>query len=247
VNHHFGREQRRAKLIALTVALLIVAITVPLVLNADLRLRLAEVLGIVPSHPKERLFGPDASVELIVLTEVVPNPGTRPSRRMTAVYLAERAEGAVLLHDLGVTRVITLPIADYDLVAAAADRSAVLFVDHGVRPVQAVLVTVASGEVRPLPPGETDPGIPGNWGTDVYPGPPGCGAASPNGDQIACVIDSPWVLGDWELSVYPSGRADLEDVLMRANGSLPVLGWAADESALYFQNETGVWKVPLAS
>ena len=53
--------------------------------------------------------------------------------------------------------------------------------------------------------------------------------------------------GDWELSVYPSGRADLEDVLMLANGSLPILGWAADEPALYVQNETGVWRVPLGS
>jgi hypothetical protein len=247
VSHHFGREQRRARVIALTVAVLVVAITVPLVLNADLRLRAAETLRIVPTHPKERLFGPDAAAELVVLTEVVPNPGTRPSRRMTAVYVAERAEGAVLLHDLGASRVITLPIADYDLVSAADDRSAVLFVDRGAQPAQAVLVTVASGEVRPLPPGETDPGIPGDWGTDVYPGPPGCGAASPDGDQIACIIDSPWVLGDWELSVYPSGRADLEDVLLRANGSLPILGWAADESALYFQNETGIWRVPLDS
>ena len=34
---------------------------------------------------------------------------------------------------------------------------------------------------------------------------------------------------------------------MLANGSLPILGWAADESALYVQNETGVWRVPLGS
>jgi hypothetical protein len=121
-------------------------------------------------------------------------------------------------------------------------------VDHADTPNeldQAVLVTIATGDVRPLPPGQTDPGLPGNWDEDVFPGSPGCFAVSPSGAQIACVNDRPWILGDWELSVYPFGRGDEKRELLRANGSLPVLGWAADESALYYQNETGVWKVSL--
>jgi hypothetical protein len=244
VSHHFRREQRRARYIALVVAAVVLVVAVPLVLDGGLRLRVAEAIGLVPDHPRERLFGGDAPVELIVPTEEVPVPGTRPSRRLTAVYVAEKGETAVLLHDLAADRVIELPIADYDLVAAAADRSAVLFVEDG-DPVRAVLVTVATGEVRPLPPGETDPGIPGDWTTDVYPGTPGCAAVSPAGEQIACVSGSPWILGDWELSVFPYGRANEEEVLLRANGSLPVLGWAVDESAIYFQNESGIWYVPL--
>ncbi len=32
---------------------------------------------------------------------------------------------------------------------------------------------------------------------------------------------------------------------MNGLGSTPILGWAADESALYLQNEEGVIKIPL--
>jgi hypothetical protein len=245
VSHHYGKEQRRAKIVAVAVIVLILAAAVPLVLDAGLRLSVAEALGIVPEHPTERLFGGDAAVRLVVLTEEVEVPGTRPSRLMTATYVVEDTGDAIVLHDLNADRVIALPIADADLVSAASDRSAVLVVDQGVQPQQAVLVTVATGEVRPLPPGEIDPGIPGDWAQDVYAGSPGCAAVSPDGDQIACIKGYPWILGDWQLSVFPYGRADQEDVLLRALGALPVLGWAADESALYYQNETGIWRVPL--
>jgi hypothetical protein len=248
MSHHYGREQRRAKIIALLAAALLLALLVPLVLDADLRLRVVQALGLVPSHERELLFGSDDPVELVVLTEAVSTGESRVSYRYTAVYVAERrAEGVVLL-DLAAGREIPLPLVDYDLIAAAADRSAVLVVDRGRTsddPDQAVLVTVATGEIRPLPPGETDPGFPGEWDQDVYPGPPGCAAVSPSGAEIACVNASPWIFGDWELSVFPFGRARDEHVLLRANGSLPLLGWAADETALYYQNETGIWKVPL--
>ena len=247
MSHHVRREQRRAKVIALVVAALTLAITVPLVLDAGLRLRLAEALRIVPDHPKERLFSGDAAVRLVVLIEEVPVPNTRPSRLMTAAYIAEDTGDAVRLHDLSADRVIQLPLAGVDLISAAADRSAVLFVERseGVEPDQAVLVTAATGEVRPLPPGDLDPGIPGDWTEDVYAGSPGCGAVSPDGDRVACITGYPWVLGNWQVSVFPYGRADQEDVLFRGLGSLPILGWAADGSALYYQNETGVWRVDL--
>jgi hypothetical protein len=87
--------------------------------------------------------------------------------------------------------------------------------------------------------------LPGDWHQDVYAGPPGCSAVSPSGAEIACVNPRPWILGDWELSVFPYGRASEERALLRGKGSLPLLGWAADDSAIYYQNETGVWRVYL--
>ncbi len=245
MSHHYKREQRNARVIALVVAAILLAVSVPLIASPPLRLDVAEVLGAVPDAPREELFAGAEGLELVVLIEEIPVESSLPLERYTAVYVAQRSRDAVLLHDLTVERTLTLPLTAYDRIAAAADRSAILVVDESGPVVQSVLVIVATGEVRPLPTGETDPGIPGDWEGDIFAGVAGCNAISSSGDWVACANGSPRVLGDWELQVHPAGRSRDSEGLMRGLGSVPILGWAADDSAIYLQNENGILMVPV--
>jgi hypothetical protein len=231
--------------IALVAAVVLLAIAVPLFTMPRVRLDVAEALGAVPNHDQEELFSGSGGLELVVLVEEIPVEFTLPIQRYTAVYVAERTADGVVLHDLDADRAIPLPLRRYDRISAADDRSAILLVDEEARPVQAVLVTIASGAVRELPPGETDPGIPGDWSADIFARSAGCNAVSPDGNWVACATGSPRVFGDWELYIHPAGKSKEKTYLIRGLGSTPVLGWAADLSALYLQNEEGVVRVPL--
>ncbi len=245
MSHHHRREQRRARVIAAVAAIVLLAIAIPLFAMPRLRLDIAETLGMVPNHSREKLFSGAAGLELVVLVEKIPVEFTLPIEKYTAVYVAERTSDGVVLHDLAIDRRITVPLQRYDRISAAADRSAILLVDEQSRPAQAVLVTIASGEVRELPPGETDPGIPGDWTADIFEGAAGCNAVSPDGNWVACATGAPRVFGDWDLYVHPAGQSRDKTYLMNGLGTVPILGWSADSSALYLQNEEGVIKVPL--
>ena len=245
MSHHYRREQRRARVIALIAAVVLLAIAIPLFALPRLRLDIAETLGVVPNHSRQELFKGAAGLELVVLVEEIPVEFTLPIQKYTAVYVAERRSDGIILHDLSVDRTIQVPLQRYDRISAATDRSAILLVDEQSRPAQAVLVTISTGVVRVLPPGETDPGIPGDWTADVFAGAAGCNAVSPDGNWVACATSGPRVLGDWDLYVHPAGRSKDKTYLMNGLGSTPILGWAADGGALYLQNEDGVVKVPL--
>ncbi len=154
VSHHYKREQRRARIIALIAAVVLLAIAIPLFAMPRLRLDVAETLGVVPNHAREELLSGASGLELVVLVEEIPVEFTLPIQEYTAVYVAEHTSDGVVLHDLSIDRIISVPLQRYDYISAAADRSAILLVDEQARPAQAVLVTIASGEVRELPPGK---------------------------------------------------------------------------------------------
>ncbi len=243
-SHHVQREQRRFRLIVLATIVALALVLTPVLLLSELRLEIGHRLGWVPSNA-EQLFGDGDPVELIVLVQETPNPYSGPSRQYTAVYIAEWTETAIRLHDLthGGTR--DLPIARYDLISGEADQIALLFIDEKAPGgAEAALITLATGEVRPLPKGETDPGLPGNWDEEVSFGNIGCSGVSPDKAWVACVVHGGTRLffGDWELVVHPFGRSDEAIGLYRGLGSDPVVGWAPGGETLYFQNERGLWR-----
>ena len=230
------------RLAALGAALLAVMVG-PLLLLPGLRLDLGQRLGWAPGEDAERLFGPRAVVELVVLVEEVPVPLSIPSRRYTAVYAAERTGAGLVLHDLNRGGTVPVPLERYDRIAVAPDRSALLFVDEVARPPRAALVMVGTGEVRPLEPGQTEPPTAG-W-SEVVPEPVRCGGVSPGNTWVACVRHAPgaYLFGRWELVAHRYGDPDRQVRLYRGRGTDPVVGWAADESELFFQNEHGLWRV----
>lgn len=246
-SHHVRSEQRRFLLVVVVVMVVLVALLTPVLLHSDLRLRIGHRLGWVPSNA-EQLYGEGEPVELIVLVEETPNPFSGPSRQYTAVYIAEWMERSIRLHDLIHGGTLDLPISRYDLIGGSNDHSALLFVDERAPGgPEAVLVMVESGEVRPLPKGETEPEIPGTWDEEVSFGNIGCSGVSPDRERVACILHggTRMLFGDWELIVHPFGRSDRQTRLYRGLGSDPVVGWAADGDALYFQNERGLWRSEL--
>jgi len=146
-----------------------------------------------------------------------------------------------------------LPLVSYDQVSASDDQTALLFVDHSTVPEsKAVLVTIATGDVKVLPPGQTDPGIPGNWDQDIFGGAAiGCDAVSPNAKWVGCISHgqavSRFVFGNWELRVSPYGNASQKEHLYRGAGTDPIGGWSADDRWMYLQNENGIVKVEMPS
>jgi len=246
VTASFGREQRLARRIALVVFILVVAIATPLIFLPQFRLDVGYRLGLVPDHAT-RLYGSGAPVELVVVTQDVPVHLSTPYKRYTAVYIADRTGGSVVLHDLNRPRDITLPLSTYDLIAASSDRTKLLFVDHSSAEPQAVLVTIATGAVQPLPPGDTKPDIPGNWGTDIGQSAMDCDGVSPHDTFVACIQHARggtrYIFGSWELQVAPFGQPNTHvRRLFRGLGSDPIAGWTSDESAIYFWNENGLWR-----
>ena len=244
--------QRTAREAGAMVALLILILLLPLLFFPAQRLSLAQHFGWVAGADAAKLYDGSDAVELLILTETVPNPGSLPSHRYRAHFIAERTDEEVLLHDLDTTEEsMRLPIRRFDLIAAGNDGSLLLFVNEETGgPPEAVLVSPTAETVKRLPPGETAPELPGDWETDLATlAQIDCASVSPNGRWIACLrhgdSGSPYLFGDWELQVAPFGRSGDGEAIYRGRGADPIVGWSADETAIYFQNDTGLWRVPV--
>ncbi len=234
------------------VALLMLIIFVPLLVLPGFRLSLAQRAGWVAGSGAAKLYEGSDPVELVVLTESVPILNSLPLHRYRARYVAERSDDEVLLHDLDDrAKSLRVPMSRYDLISGSTDGSRLLFVNQatGGAP-EALLVVTASGTVDRLPPGEMTPASPGDWQTDLAMlARIDCGGVSPRGTWTACLrhgdSSSPYLFGEWELQIAPFGRARAERAIYRGRGADPIVGWATDEMAIYFQNETGLWRVPV--
>jgi hypothetical protein len=250
--HHHSREQRRAKRIAVALLLIVVVVGGAIVFFPDERLALGMRLGLVPGEDAEKLYDGGDPVELIVLATEVPKQFTLPELRYEAVFIAERTANLITLHDLNRTTDVVVPLDHYDLISASSDRSAIMFVDRtSGSEAQAVLVTIATGQVEELPPGETDPGIPGDWNEDIGGTTFTCDGVSPNATLIACISHgravSRFIFGRWEIRISPYGNLNEKESIYRGGGIDPVAGWSADERWIYFQNEKGTYRVEVSN
>ncbi|MFL5760216.1 MAG: hypothetical protein ACJ789_10775 [Thermomicrobiales bacterium] len=248
---HYRKEQRRAKFIVAAILAVVLIVGGTLVFLPDFRLSLGLRLGLVPGKDAEKLYAGSDPVELIVLVKEVPVQLTLPEKRYTAVYITERAGGQTFLHDLNRDRDVVVPLVTYDQVSVSDDHSALLFVDHTTVPkATAVLVTIETGAVRVLPPGKTDPGIPGDWETDIAgTAAIGCDAVSPSATWVGCISHgqavSRFIFGSWDFRVSPYGNASRKINLYRGGGIDPIGGWNADEHWFYLQNEKGIVRIEM--
>jgi hypothetical protein len=243
----FRREQRLALWLLLAIGVLVIVIGVPLVISGSLRLRIAYDLGIAPGKVVPKIAGADPNIALITVTVNKPDAQGRPIQTALALYIATTTPDGITLQDLNQPRTLRVPLDHYDLVSADADASHLLFVaDESGGTKKAVLVTVKSGQVAPLPAGQTAPNLPGDWTTPIWQtAAVGCNSASPGFTFVACVQGpklAAFFAGDWQIEMLKYGDIDYGFSLFRGLGAQPIGGWAQDDRTFYFQNERGIWK-----
>lgn len=247
----FRREQRLALWLLLIVTVLVIVIGVPLMVSGSLRLKLAYELGAVPGKDVPKIAGADPNVALITVTVNKPDAQGRPIQTALALYVATTTPEGVILQDLNQPRTLRVPLDHYDLVSADADAGHLLFVaDESGGEKKAVMVTVPSGTVTPLPAGQTAPNLPGDWTVPIWQtAAVGCDSASPGFTFVACVQGpklAAFFAGDWDLQMLKYGDIDYGFDVFRGLGSRPIGGWAKDDRTFYFQNEKGIWKVAVS-
>lgn len=246
----FGREQRLARNVIIGLAILVFVIGVPLMVSGSLRLKLAYELGAAPGKDVPKIAGADPNVTLVAVTITKPDAEGRPIQTALALYIATTTANGIVLQDLNAPRTLHVPLDHYDLISSDADASHLLFIaDTSGGGASAVLVTVATGTVTPLPAGQTQPNLPGDWTTPIWQNAAvGCDSASPGFTFVACVQGpklAAFFAGDWDLQILKYGNFDVRFDLFRGLGSRPIGGWAKDDRTFYFQNENGIWKATI--
>lgn len=250
-SHLNKATQRRFLRILVIVSVLVIAAAVPLVINSQLRLDVAQRLDLVPGGDIEQIADGDDGIQLIVAPIEVERERNLPQYRFRAVYLSRQTdEGTELISiDSGASRAI--PLDSLDFIAASPDASHLLFRDTEDGSTGAVLIEIATGEVTSMPSVESVPDLPGNWDEPVWARTMGeCMGYSPHARYIACFQKpalASYLAGDWELQARVYGDVDEVVALYRGIGFRPFIGWSGDDQWLYFQNEQGIWRAEVRS
>lgn len=246
----FSRDLQRKFLVTLlALVTVIVLIAVPLILSGDLRLSVAHQLGLAPGRDAEQLADEDDGATLVVLP-LGSYEGVGLERyRYKAQYLAHPVEGGTRLSDIDSGQTLAIPLQELSFIAADAEGTHVLF--HGPAAGNgeetAILVDTSALTAEALPKGQDIPDIEGDWETPVWEKTRSlCDRYSPQWKFVACfnrADASSYLAGDWQIDVQVYGEYGVDEPVYRGVGFLPILGWAHDETWIYFQNELGIWRV----
>lgn len=249
---HFSRDlQRKFVVILLAITAIIVILGVPLILFDHLRLDVAHQLGIAPGRDAEQLAGGDDGATLVVLP-LGDYAGTgRELYRYKAQYIARPVNGGTELTDIDSERTLTIPLKEIDFIAADAEGEHVLFrgpATEGDKEI-AILVNTAAATAKELPAGQDVPSVEGDWTTPVWEKTTGrCERYSSQGTFVACFNRADaanYLAGDWQIDVQLYGEYGVVEPVYRGAGFLPILGWAHNDTWIYFQNELGLWRIEL--
>lgn len=249
--HHTRGIQRRIIIALLVIAGLILLAAVPLAINDDLRLDLAHRTGIAPGGDAEQIADADDGATLIVLPLDMGDGGARERYRYQAAFIGRPVDDGIELTRIESDETTTLPITEMDHVAANADGSTVLFRGPSAdgEGDLAIVLDSATLDTETLDDPAATPDADGDWETAVWSRVTGyCDRLSPGGTFIAC-FNRPdaasYLAGDWQVDVQVYGDYQESEPVYRGAGFLPFLGFAHDDTYLYFQNELGIWRIEL--
>jgi hypothetical protein len=250
-SHTVKTVQRRVVIGTLTLALIAAVIGIPLIVNGDLRLSVAHRLHLAPGWNAEQVAEGDDGVTLVVLPLKPITDTGRDTYRYKAQYLATPSGDGMVLTDIDSGRTLVVPLKDFDLISADPEGEHVLFRDEGSDGTEAaVLVDVAALTASTLPEGQAVPDLPGDWETPVWEKSAGrCDRFSVTGRYLACfnrAEAASYLAGDWQIDVQVYGDFQKSAEIYRGAGFLPIVGWANDDRALYFQNENGIWRADIS-
>lgn len=249
---HTQHIQRRFIRILLAITAIVVLVGTPLLLMEDLRLDIAHQLGLAPGKAAERLADGDEGAVLVILPLGDYQGVGRERYAYEAAYIARPSDAGMTLTDIETDETIDLPLTELGFTAADSEGQNILFRgpatgDGGSE--RAVLVNRANASVTTLPDPEATPDIPGDWETETWEKVTGtCDRVSPNERFIACfnraeVIN--YFAGDWQVDVQVFGEFKVSEPVYRGTGFWPILGFAHNDEWLYFQNDTGIYRIEL--
>lgn len=246
--HHTRSIQRKVIASLVIVTVVVLAVGIPFAVNDDLRLNVARQLSLVPGSEAEHLTGADEDATLVV----VPIHGQANNDKPRILYRAQFigrpvAEGTELT-DIDRDTRLTIPISDILFIAADPEGEHVLFQGDGALGERTVVVDVDRLTAETLPEGQTEPDIAGDWDVPIWETFAGlCDRYSPEKKYIACFKRSDaasYLAGDWQIDIQLYGNFNEVEPVFRGEGFLvPIVGFAHDDSWLYFQGETGIWRV----
>jgi hypothetical protein len=245
-SHLTKGAQRRFLWGFLILSAVLTMLSVPLIVNGQLRLDLAHRFGLAPGAGVEQIAEAGDGIALISAPIVMERQRALPQYRFRALYLARETGGGYELTSVDTGATLSLSLDSLDFIAATPDTSHLLIRDLEDEGGGAVLIETATGTVNALPSAESVPELPGNWDVPVWEEDMGqCNGYSPNAVYIAC-FENPeiasYLAGDWELQVRVYGDVEAVVPLYRGIGFRPFIGWSADDRWLYFQNERGIWR-----
>lgn len=249
---HTKHIQRRVIRVLLIVAGIIALIGIPLMVFDEQRLELAHRMGVAPGADAERLAdGEDEAVLIIVPLGEYSGVG-RQQYRYQAMYIARPSDAGMTLTNIETDATVDIPLVSLDFTAADADGAHILFRGPATDEPsveQAVVLQTETDSVEVLPEGQTAPDLPGDWETETWQKVTGlCDRVSPSQKYIAC-FNRPdaasYLAGDWQVDVQIYGEFRVSEPVYRGIGFLPILGFAHEDTWLYFQNETGIYRIEI--
>jgi hypothetical protein len=249
---HTNHLQRRVVRVMLIIAAVIALIGIPLMVLDEQRLELAHRFGIAPGAGAEKLAEGDEEAVLVIVPLGEYSGEGREQYAYQAMYIARPAASGMILTDIETDAAIELPLASLAFTAADADGTHILFRGPTVEAPsieRAVVLETESNTVEELPEGQLVPDLPGDWETETWEKVTGlCDRVSPSKKYIAC-FNRPdaasYLAGDWQVDVQIYGEFQVSEPVYRGIGFLPILGFAHDDTWLYFQNETGIYRIEI--
>lgn len=243
-----GKLQRRVLIVTIIIVVIAATIGVPLVTNDDLRYDLAMRFGLIPGQSVEKLAEyEDGALLVVIPLDNITDDGVTPWL-FKAQFIAWPRDSGLEVENLDTGSRAELPLAEIEFVSANGDGSLVLFRGRDVTSGSAMAVTVApeTMAIDVLPGPNASPDEPGDWETYVWDKTADrCHRASPYKRFVGCFTSpelSSFAAGDWELSIHHWG--DFEELfpVFRGQGFPPYLGFAKEDTVIYFQNEQGIWR-----
>lgn len=236
----------------LALAALTLVIGIPLVVFDELRFNIAQELNLIPGGNAEMLASGDDGAVLIVIPLGEYTGIGRERYAYRADYIARPDDSGMQLSDIETGDVIDVPLKAIEFIANDPEGAHVLLrgpgIDNSAR--TAVVIDTRSNEVDVLPEGQLEPNLPGDWETETWQKITGtCDRVSPESKFIACfnrADGASYLAGDWQIDVQLFGDYQVNEPVYRGMGLfLPTVGFAHDDTWLYFQNEVGIYRIEI--
>lgn len=247
---HTQHIQRRVIRILLAIAALVALVGIPLMVFDEQRLEIAHRLGLAPGQNAELLADGDEEAVLIVVPLGEYSGVGRERYAYQAMYIARPTDAGMTLEAIESGATVDVPLVSLDVIAADSDGAHILFrgplVDDSSA-MRAIVLDTGSNAIEVLPEGQTEPDLPGDWQTQTWQKVTGtCDRVSPQETYIACFNRADaanYLAGDWQVDIQLYGEFEVSEPVYRGMGFLPILGFAHDDTWLYFQNETGIYRI----